>query len=66
MRVSVWTFKAPISSVEIETYCLPYFVTVHELTNMITRASDVYQYRTDSLRRVFYLLTSVLVNQFEG
>ena len=65
MHASVWTFKAPNSSVEIETYCLPSFVTVHELINVIARASDLYQYKTDSPRRVFYLLTSVLVNPFE-
>ena len=64
MYVSVWTFKAPVPSVEIETYLSISFVTVHELIDVIARTSDVYQYRTDSTRRVFCLLTSVLVNQF--
>ena len=42
MYVSVWTFKAPVPSVEIETYLSISFVTVHELIDVIARTSDVY------------------------
>ena len=64
MHVSVWTFKTLVSSVEIETYLSPSFVTVHELINVIAKTSDVYKYRTGSPQWVFYLLASVLVNPF--
>ena len=45
--------------------CLPSFVTVHELINVIARTSDLYQYRTGSPQPFFYLLAPVLVNPFK-
>ena len=65
MHVSVWDFKALVSSVEIKTCIfLPSFVKVHELVNVISRTSDVYQYRAGSPQQVFYLSASVLFIPF--
>ena len=63
MHFSVWAFKAPISSVEIETYLSTIFC-YSSWTNVIARTSDVYQYRTGSPQQIFYLLASVSVNPF--
>ena len=64
MHVSAWTSKAPVSSVEIETYLSTTFC-YNSWTNVIARTSDLYQYRTGSPQRDFYLLASVLVNLFK-
>ena len=58
MYVSVWTFKAPISPVEIKTYLSTIFY-YSELINVIARTSDAYQYRTGTPQQFLYLLASV-------